>query len=316
MASAITPQEYITWVQRSLNRLIGSALVTKGDDTTEYREKVREFKSAYGLGSTAEVGPSEQNALIKANHSTRDYAKWAQTALDKMGAGVGHAPTGIMDAATKTAIRSFQAYEGLLDDGWIGAKTETVLVKRTGIVPPGHHTSTTPPKKPEEIKTKVLVNGNVPRIIQKGKTCWAAALAMMYGWKHGKTPIVDVLDGAGDDGWWTEQYGKGLFLSEGHTAKLAKILGLKGERHLPDSWAAKLADHGPLMLVQDPGVPGWLHWIVVVGWHKTFVFPDRSLDREELEYNEPFTGTSPIKSLETLTEAASLHVSHHRWYHY
>ena len=43
---------------------------------------------------------------------------------------------------------------------------------------------------------------------------------------------------------------------------------------------------------------------------------DRSLDLEELEYNEPFTGTSPVKSLDTLTEAASLHVSHHRWYHY
>jgi hypothetical protein len=320
MAAPITPKDYIAWVQRSLNRLLGSALITTGADTTDYREKVREFKVAYGLGSSADVGVPEQNALIKANHLTPVYVKWAQTSLDKLGAHTGGPATGTMDAGTKTAIRSFQSYEGLLDDGWIGAKTETALINASGTHPPGHLTAPRPPKTPgktEEIQTSINVRGHVPRIIQTGPTCWAAAFAMMYGWKWGKKTIVEILDEAGDGGWWTKQYNKGMGLTEGHTAKLAKILGLTGVRHVPDNWVAKLADHGPLMVVQDPGVPGWLHWIVVVGWRKTMVFPDRSLDREELKYNEPFSGTSPFKNMNVLTEEAkALTLSHNSWFHF
>jgi hypothetical protein len=318
MATTITPQEYIAWVQRSFNRIFGDALVTNGGDTPEYRQTVRDFKSAYGLGSSAEVGVREQNTLIKANHLNWDYVTWAQTALQKIGAS-GSAPTGTMDSATKTAIRSFQAYEGLLvDDGWIGAKTETALIKKSGINPPGH--VTLPPKKPEkpeEIVTSVVVSGRVPRLIQRGVTCWAAAFAMMYGWKHGTKSIPEVLDEAGDGGWWTTQYHRGLGLTEGHTAKLGKILGLTGERRLPENWASKLSDHGPLMVAQDPGIESWLHWIVVIGWRKTMVFPNRSLDREDVQYNEPFSGASPYKSLQSLNdEAKSLSLSHYSWFHF
>ena len=165
--TAITPQEYIAWVQWSLNRLLGDTLITNGSDTPEYREKVRAFKSPYGLGSSAEVGAGEQNALIKANHSTGEYVKWAQKALEKAGASSGSAATGIMDSGTKAALHSFQAYEGERDDGWIGAKTETLLIKRTGILPPGHLTH--PPKKPskpEEIQISIAVSGTVPNLIQ------------------------------------------------------------------------------------------------------------------------------------------------------
>jgi putative peptidoglycan binding protein/papain like cysteine protease AvrRpt2 len=317
MASPITPQEYIAWVQRSLNRLLGSTLATNGDDTAEYRAKVREFKSMFGLGSSAEVGAREQNALIKANHSRPEYVRWAQTALDRaVGGGSGSAPTGIMDSATKAALRSFQAYEGLNDDGWIGARTETVLIQRSTTFPPGH--TARPPKeppKPEEIPISLKVSGHVPHLVQKGVTCWAAAFAMMQGWKRGTKNIRQTLDGAGQ--WWRNRYDRGLFLSEPHTATLAGILGLKGEREVPENWAAKLADHGPLMIAQDPGVPGWIHWIVVVGWRKTLVFPDRSLDRYELQYNEPFSGASPFIGLGSLVDKANdLQVSHYRVFHY
>ncbi len=317
MASTITPQEYITWVQRSLNRLLGSTLASNGDDTPEYRAKVREFKSLYGLGGSAEVGVREQNALIKANHSTREYVRWAQTALDKaVGGGSGIAPTGITDVGTKTALHSFQAYEGLNDDGWIGARTETVLIRRSSILPPGH--ALRPPKepsKPEEIPIGLHVSGYVPHLIQNGVTCWAAAFAMMDGWNRGTRSIVKTLDRAGK--WWTNQYQRGLPLSEAHTASLASALGLKGERQVPENWATKLADHGPLMVAQYPGVPGWIHWIVVVGWRKTLVFPDRRLDRYELQYNEPFSGASPLISLDSLVKKANdLQVSHYRLFHY
>ena len=245
------------------------------------------------------------------------YVKWAQTALEKSGASAGGMTTGVMDSGTKTALRSFQAYEGINDDGWIGARTETALILRSGTHPPGHLTHVPEePVTPEEIQTSITVRGNVPRIIQKGMTCWAAAFAMMYGWKRGKKSITEVLDQAGDSGWWTTRYNRGLFLSEGHTAKLASILGLKGESHVPENWGAKLADHGPLMVAQDPGIPGWIHWIVIIGWRKTFVFPDRSLDREELQYNEPFSGTSPYKNLKVLSDEAKSLTLGRRWFHF
>jgi hypothetical protein len=318
--ATITPQEYIAWVQRSFNRIFGDTLVTSGADTPEYRQKVRDFKSAYGLGNSVEVGLREQNTLIKANHLHWDYVKWAQTALQKIGAGSSSTATGTMDSATKAAIRSFQTGEGLglVEDGWIGAKTETALIKKSGTNPPGH--VTLPPKKPakpEEIVTSVVVRGRVPRLIQRGVTCWAAAFAMMYGWKHGTKSIRAILDEAGNDGWWTTQYNRGLGLTEGHTAKLGTILGLTGERQLPENWAAKLTDHGPLMVVQDSGIEAWLHWIVVIGWRKTMVFPNRSLDREEIQYNEPFSGASPYKSLQSLNDdAKSLSLSHYSWFHF
>jgi peptidoglycan hydrolase-like protein with peptidoglycan-binding domain len=147
--TTLTSKQYIAWVQRSLNRLLGCALVTDGSDTSEYRDQVTEFKFAYVLGFSAEVGVPEQDALIKANYLTPEYVAWAQTALNKVGASMGAPITGNMDSATRASVRSFQAYEGLLDDGWIGARTETALISRSGIFPPGHIIAGVPkPPKP------------------------------------------------------------------------------------------------------------------------------------------------------------------------
>lgn len=148
-AASITPKQYIGWVQRSLNRLLGCSLVTDGSDTEQYRDQVKDFKFAYALGGSPQIGVAEQNALIKANHLTPEYVAWAQEALNAVGASMGAPITGTADAGTKTSILSFQSYEGLGDDGWIGAQTETRLIARSGLLPPGHLTAGTPPKKPK-----------------------------------------------------------------------------------------------------------------------------------------------------------------------
>jgi hypothetical protein len=312
-----TKQEYIAWVQRSLNRLPlgGSALITNGEDTSEYRAKVRAFKADQRLGSSDEVDAKVQNALIKDSHKAPEYVKWAQAALEKVGAGDGRAPTGKMDSATKTAIKSFQAFEELGDDGWIGPDTETVLIQRSEMFPPGHVAA--PPPEPEEIQSSIVVSGEVPKLVQNGRTCWAAAFGMMYGWKSETKNIRTALDAAGEKGWFTQQYDKRQSLSEGRTATLATRLGLKGETKLPENWAAALAEHGPLMVAQDPGVEDWIHWIVITGWRKTFSFPDRSRDYEELQYNEPFNGASDFRSLKAMIrDANSLDLQYYRWFHF
>ncbi|WP_376988558.1 peptidoglycan-binding protein [Bosea sp. R86505] len=150
MATAsITPKQYIGWVQRSLNRLLGCSLISDGIDSEPYRDQVKEFKFGYALGPSAQVGVAEQNALIKANHLTPEYVAWAQAALNAVGASMGAPITGTMSTESKASVKSFQAYEGLVDDGWIGAQTEVRLMARSGLVPPGHVTAGTPPKKPK-----------------------------------------------------------------------------------------------------------------------------------------------------------------------
>ena len=323
-----TKQEYIAWVQRSLNRLpLGeTALISDGKDSSEYRARVRAFKADKKLGKSDEVDAKVQDALIKGSHKASDYVTWAQTALTTVGAGAGRAPTGKMDSATKTAIRSFQDDEELGEDGWIGADTETVLIERSGMYPPGHvelpldaPPEEAAPEEQEQIPVSVLVTGEVPFFLQKGVTCWAAAFAMMYGWKHGKKEIRKILDEAGDKGWWRRQFDfpSDEGLSEGHTAALATRLGLKGETRLPENWAAALANHGPLMVAQDPHVPDWIHWIVITGWRKTFSFPDRSRDVEELKRNDPGNGANDFMNLKTvISDANSLKLSHYRWFHF
>jgi hypothetical protein len=286
---------------------------------------VRAYKADKKLGKSDEVDAKVQNALIDGSRRAPEYVTWVQIALEKAVTHSGRAPTGKMDSATKTAIKSFQTYEGLGDDGWIGPDTETVLIERSGVFPPGHFgpieapPEEEAPAEQEQIPISVLVRGEVPFFLQKGVTCWAAAFAMMYGWKHGKKDIRKILDEAGDKGWWRRQFDFPSVngLSEGHTAALATKLGLKGETGLPENWAAALANHGPLMVAQDPHVPDWIHWIVVTGWRKTFSFPDRSRDVEELQRNDPGNGANDFMSLKTvISDANSLKLSHYRWFHF
>jgi hypothetical protein len=216
-----------------------------------------------------------------------------------------------VDSVTTTAIKSFQAYEDLLYVGWIGAKTETVLIERSGIVPPGEATST-----PEEIVTSVMVRKRVPPMwaSQGATTCWAGAFAMMYAWKWTKKPIVDVLDEVG--GGYRKKYIDSAFLYDEEMEDLAGRLNLTAESEVPKemNWAGKISDHGPLMLAQKVAST-WLHWIVVVGYRKTFVFPDGP-HREDLKYNNPGNGTERFQEMETVAKAARDTTCQYRWYHF
>jgi len=133
----ISGPDYLKWVQGSLNRLVGAGLKVNGLDSATYRNYVKMFQSIASLNSNGKVDEKTQNALIKANHKNRDYVKWVQQALIKTGIGVNLKPSGIMDQKTINIIKSFQANQGLKADGWLGAKTETSLIRVSGLIPPG-----------------------------------------------------------------------------------------------------------------------------------------------------------------------------------
>ena len=58
--------DYIRWVQRSLNRLIGSRLAVDGVIGRQTRDAVRAFQGRRGLPADGVVGPATERALIAA----------------------------------------------------------------------------------------------------------------------------------------------------------------------------------------------------------------------------------------------------------
>jgi peptidoglycan hydrolase-like protein with peptidoglycan-binding domain len=144
----IAASDYIRWVQRSLNRNVGSKLPVTGEVTDAYRQAVRQFQSQpqNKLDPTGDVDESTQNALIKANESDRNYMLWAQRALNTTGADL--APGGIKGSKTIVAIRAFQSARtpDLCVDGYVGAKTELRLIQESTLVPPGQ---VDPPNRPK-----------------------------------------------------------------------------------------------------------------------------------------------------------------------
>lgn len=130
---AISSTNYIKWVQRSLNRLLNKKLVVNGKKSFFYREAVKQFNKNF-LGARSprsQVNRKTQNELIKANQMDTIYMFWVQDALRRTGAS-DIVRTGVKDKSTKIYIQGFQAYRGLMDDGYVGAKTETALIKQSG----------------------------------------------------------------------------------------------------------------------------------------------------------------------------------------
>jgi hypothetical protein len=82
--------DYIQWVQRSLNKIIGSGLVIDGIRGQKTRSAIRDFQGRYGLDVDGDVGSNTEKALIAA--------------------GAGRPPrtstlTGTMPAAGNNALR-------------------------------------------------------------------------------------------------------------------------------------------------------------------------------------------------------------------
>jgi hypothetical protein len=130
--------EYVAWVQRALNRELGSNLIDNGVITPEYRELVARIQRLHVLGEQGgKVDGPTQNLLVELSNARPDYVWWIQAALTAAGAWSGGAPSGSFDQNTRDGLLSFQSYEGLRDDAWVGPDTETWLIKASGMKPPG-----------------------------------------------------------------------------------------------------------------------------------------------------------------------------------
>jgi hypothetical protein len=142
--SGISNSDYIRWVKASLNRLFDCSLPDNASITPEYRIWVMVLQTNQKLPVTSKVDEPTQNALIKLNRWVPEYVRWIQIALTISGEGIGPGgkairTDGIWGEETRDAVKTFQINheETLKSDGWVGAKTETTLMKRTGTAPPG-----------------------------------------------------------------------------------------------------------------------------------------------------------------------------------
>ena len=168
---AISDIDYIKWVQRSLNRILGLKLLVNGKPSTSYRDAVWWFNKEYVKTKKTDdrVDELTQNAIILLNEKNRAYMLWVQKALRKTGAEL--APTGVKDKSTRTYLHLFQVYSELKEDAFVGAKTETALIKASGILPPGH-IQPNPSKPPSEKELAKQLLHIIPAI--ERETRWDA----------------------------------------------------------------------------------------------------------------------------------------------
>lgn len=146
MASTpISPDDYLRWVQRSLNRILKLNAPTDGKDTDGYRDRVEDFEHQEHRPVNRDIDASDQNYIIKANHAHGVYTSWAARTLRAKG---------YVGDSLKAQVRSFQSSNGLGKDGWIGPRTETALVRITGSNPPGTGSGGPKPTGPTKPKPK------------------------------------------------------------------------------------------------------------------------------------------------------------------
>ncbi len=153
VAPPITTSQYVRWVKGSLNRLLGCTLLDNDSKSDQYRMWVKEFQINQHLTPNGEVNSPTQDALMKLNrNNSPDYVEWVQRALNRSGDADAKLPvSGDWNDATSDVVRDFQNNEGLVVDGFVGAKTETALLRRTGIPVPGRLKTAKPyvPTKPD-----------------------------------------------------------------------------------------------------------------------------------------------------------------------
>jgi hypothetical protein len=136
---------YIKWVQRSLNRLIGSAMVVNGNpDVGKYREELGKYKTSRTLEEPGlkidQIGKKCQNSIIMENMTFADggaYIGWLKKVLPSVG------PAANLPSHFDQPVRDFQINENkkpgvnLEVDGVVGPKTELRLIELFKVEPPG-----------------------------------------------------------------------------------------------------------------------------------------------------------------------------------
>jgi peptidoglycan hydrolase-like protein with peptidoglycan-binding domain len=162
----IAADDYIKWVQRSLNRLYKVGLPINGRDSAGYRNAVRDFnKDHLGREDYDKVDEKTQNQLIYVNMAVGDYVEWLIKALNKVGYGPLDV-TRVLDSSHIKAIKAFQASRRpkIKADGYVGSKTELALIQASGFNPPGHIVAPTgndPKRRPSTWKLNANEERNI-----------------------------------------------------------------------------------------------------------------------------------------------------------
>jgi hypothetical protein len=154
--TAVPPPIYINWVKRSLNRYLGAALKTNGADDPLYREYVKAFQGEESIPAHGKVNRLTADRLIFANYDTSEYVNWIRKVLRLTTPGAAVGSGTVMDAETRRGVKKFQEkhkgsiFKNLAVDGWVGVRTEMVMMEVSGTKPPGEWVAPKPlpPKKP------------------------------------------------------------------------------------------------------------------------------------------------------------------------
>lgn len=138
MAGSFDRIDYVKWVQRSLNRIMGRSVPVDGKEFGPWRGALGEFKDALRISEPGldkfQVGAKTQNELIRLSHLSPTYLQWLHSKLP----GAGHWEGADGTARLQKALRAFQAkHPPLKQDGWVGHATETALINAYG-APPGN----------------------------------------------------------------------------------------------------------------------------------------------------------------------------------
>ena len=146
----VASTDYVRWTQRSLNRIMGAAMVCDGNEIGPWRPLMANFKTAFSInepGLTAEqIGPKCQNEMIRLNDLTPEYCAWINECLNVPGNPTGPGST---DARRK-AVMAFQSGRGTVD-GWVGPATERALVDYSFSAPPGDVGKAAPKPAPKPL---------------------------------------------------------------------------------------------------------------------------------------------------------------------
>jgi peptidoglycan hydrolase-like protein with peptidoglycan-binding domain len=182
--------EYVRWVQSSLNGILGLRLPVDGIMGPETRSAIRGFQKRQGLPVDGIVGPDTERALLAARanqapetrnaatgsefaeeleafdteladlewegeiaRSSREYIRWVQQSLNQI-MGLRLAVDGIIGPMTRSAIRSFQQRQGLSVDGIVGSRTEAALIASGASPPPARGMPSAPTGRPDIVNVR------------------------------------------------------------------------------------------------------------------------------------------------------------------
>lgn len=135
----ISPAEYHTWAQQSLNRVSERKIKVNGishESYPEYKALVRKCQKLFLVKVSGVVDEPTQNFLITNNHIDPPYSKWIRQSLAKISGDSSLLKGSGQSAELVKAIKKYQdskKKQKLSVDGWVGVKTELCLALEGGV---------------------------------------------------------------------------------------------------------------------------------------------------------------------------------------